>query len=154
MLSFKKEILNIIVDENGNSKWTKNLKNLSVQLINNLFGNLDSDKIDFAYNWLLKQTQPNSKVYSLLESKLFEKILPFLSAPFAINNNTNTNNNIDSISTSMATNINSSNSNSTSSKIEDDIIVNDELRNVTDRLNQLIEFNYNVFSDMYTSYLN
>lgn len=150
MLNFKKEIMNIIVDENGNSKWTKNLKNLSVQMINNLFNNLDSAKIDFAYNWLLKQTQPNSKVYSLLESKLFEKILPFLSAPFVNNNNNVTEPN----TINTTTNNIKSNSNSTVKMIEDDIIVNDELRNVTDRLNQLIEFNYNVFSEMYISYLN
>ncbi|KAG0686920.1 hypothetical protein C6P40_003145 [Pichia californica] len=131
ILNFKKQIVNIIVDENGNSKWTKNLKNLSIQMVNNLFGNLDSSKIDFAYNWLLKQTQPNSKVYSLLEAKLFEKILPYL--------------------TSSST---SSLDNTDNSKINDDLIVNDELRNVVDRLNQLIEFNYNVFNSMYSDYLN
>lgn len=123
--TFKTEILNIIIDNSGNSKWTKNLKNLSIQMVNKLFGKLDSDKIDFANNWLLTQTQPNSKVYKLLESKIFENILSHLST-----------------------------SDKSNSKVGDDIIINDEIVNVIDRLNQLIEFNHNVFSEIYSSYLN
>jgi hypothetical protein len=133
MLKFRSNILNIIVDDNGNSKWTKNLKNLAIQIVNTLFNNLDSNKIDFAYNWLLKQTQPNSKVYTLLESKLFEKILPCLSKSSDLPSDINTSNN--------------------TNKINDDIIINKELSNIVERLNQIIEFNYYVFNDIYSSYL-
>lgn len=129
MMKFKSDILNIIVDDKGNSKWTKNLKNLSIQMINKLFGNLDSQKIDFAYNWLLKQTQPSSKVYSILESKLFEKIQSHLAMKDTYTNNNDT-------------------------TINDELIVNVELNDVIERLTQLIDFNYQVFGDLYTSYLN
>lgn len=144
ILQFRNEILNIIVDENGNSKWTKNLKNLSVHIVNKLFKTLDSSKIDFAYNWLLKQTQPNSNVYSILESKIFEKILPSLSK------NSSCSSDFSNLATaSMSNSANSANSEN--SKINDDIIINNELINVVERLNQLIEFNYNVFNELYST---
>lgn len=127
LLNFKNDLVTIIVDENGNSKWTKNLKNLSVQIVNKLFTNLDSSKVDFAYNWLLKQTQPDSNVYKVLESKLFENILKFLS-PVAPT--------------------------SAGAKIHDDITIDTELQNIVQRLNQLIEFNFEVFGELYSSYGN
>ena len=182
LMKLKSEILNIIVDDNGNSKWTKNLKNLAIHVVNKLFNNLDNDKIDFAYNWLLKQTQPSSPVYTILETKLFEKILPFLETssiatdkvtstianPLPNSNAINATNaminastpisasaniTIPTASTSTTLKNNNSASPSASMKINDDIVINDELANVVDRLNQLIEFNYNVFSDMYVSHL-
>ncbi|QPG74976.1 hypothetical protein FOA43_002315 [Brettanomyces nanus] len=122
MFELKKEILNIIVDENGNSKWTRNLHNLAVHLTFKLFGNLNAQKVDFCFNWLLAQTQPSSKVYTLLEQTLFEKILKALNE-------------------------------GTVSQIEDDCLINEELKNVAERLNQLIELNYNVFGEIYGSYL-
>lgn len=127
LLNFKKDLVSIIVDENGNSKWTKNLKNLSVQIVNKLFQNLDASKIDFAYNWLLKQTQPDSNVYKILESKLFENILHSLSLP-------------------------PSSSSINFDKINDDITVESELKNIIQRLNQLVEFNFEVFGELYSSY--
>lgn len=161
--NLKSEILNIIIDDNGNSKWTKNLKNLSIHLINKLFNKLDSDKIEFANNWLINQTQPSSKVYSLLESKLFEKIFPFLDnstkqsetvsstvTTNTYNNNNNINTNNVNINTTANT-IESSIVKSSLPKINDEIIINDELNNIVERLNQLIEFNYNVFGEMYNS---
>lgn len=118
---FKKEIMNIIVDSNGNSKWTKNLKNLSIHITTKLFNNLDNSKVDFCFNWLLKQTQPQSSIYKLLEKKLFEKIIENLKNP--------------------------------SIEIKDEGLILDELKNLIERLTQLIEFNQNVFGEMYSSYL-
>lgn len=79
LFALKKQILNIIVDETGNSKWTRNLHSLAVHIVNVLFGTLDQSKVDFCFNWLLKQTQPSSKVYTLLEQQLFAKIRQGLS---------------------------------------------------------------------------
>ena len=164
ILNLKSEILNIIIDDNGNSKWTKNLKNLSIHLINKLFNKLDSDKIEFANNWLINQTQPSSKVYSLLESKLFEKIFPFLDnstkqsetvSSIVTTNTNNNNNNININNVNINTTANTIESSiivkSSLPKINDEIIINDELNNIVERLNQLIEFNYNVFGEMYNS---
>ena len=164
ILNLKSEILNIIIDDNGNSKWTKNLKNLSIHLINKLFNKLDSDKIEFANNWLINQTQPSSKVYSLLESKLFEKIFPFLDnstkqseivSSVVTTNTNNNNNNINTNNVNINTTANTIESSiivkSSLPKINDEIIINDELNNIVERLNQLIEFNYNVFGEMYNS---
>ncbi|KAH3666303.1 hypothetical protein OGAPHI_004492 [Ogataea philodendri] len=66
----KKEILGIIVDENGNSKWTRNLNNLAVHFVSKLTKNVNPAKVKFCFNWLLNQTQPNSQIYSMLEQKL------------------------------------------------------------------------------------
>ncbi|TID30166.1 hypothetical protein CANINC_001250 [Pichia inconspicua] len=124
--NFKNDLVSIVIDENGNSKWTKNLKNLSVQVVNKLFQTLDTAKIDFAYNWLLKQTQPDSSIYKILESKVFESISRSLSL--------------------------SSSSTISFEKIIEDTIVESELKNIIQKLNQLIEFNFEVFGELYSSY--
>ncbi|EGV66831.1 Protein SOSEKI 1 [Yamadazyma tenuis] len=74
----KQEILSIVTDSNGNVKWTKNIHMISLQLIKWL--NLpnqshDAELLDFSNNWLIKQIQPNSKVYQLMEVNYFNSLL-------------------------------------------------------------------------------
>lgn len=74
--SIKREIVAIITDDNGNVKWTRNIGSISLQLARRS----SQDKIpkeatvEFAFNWLIKQTQPSSQVYSLMEKKIFRQI--------------------------------------------------------------------------------
>lgn len=81
--SIKKDIIAIITDDNGNIKWTKNIQNIAVQLVSRvtndpcngrIFAYLPNELIDTATSWLSKQTQPSSKVYSLMEKMTLSKI--------------------------------------------------------------------------------
>jgi hypothetical protein len=75
------EILSIVTDQNGNIKWTKNINLIVLQLIKNLHNQdtlsteLPQNMIEFSYNWLIKHIQPNSKVYELMELKIFKDLL-------------------------------------------------------------------------------
>ncbi|VEU21823.1 DEKNAAC102424 [Brettanomyces naardenensis] len=71
----KKDILGIIMDEAGNSKWTRNLHSIAVHITNSVVGKLDAQTVDFCFSWLLRQTQPSSKVYVLLEQRVMVGLL-------------------------------------------------------------------------------
>lgn len=118
MIEFKNDIISIIIDSNGNSKWTKNLKNLSIQLNSKLPIGLNEENIEFCSNWLLKQTQPNSDIYKLLEAKLFKIIKS---------------------SISKKTNLN------------DDSLIDVEIKSVLSRLQLIIDLNFSIFEEMYSS---
>ena len=74
----RKEVLAIITDDNGNVKWTRNIGAIALQLVRRSSPNSTIDpkdlRIDFAFNWLIKQTQPSSSVYSLMEQRFFKTI--------------------------------------------------------------------------------
>jgi len=122
LVALKKEILSLIVDEKGNSKWTRNLHSLAVHFVSRVCGDLDSKKIDFCFNWLLTQTQPSSTVYKLLEQKIMIRILDALDQNSVV-------------------------------QVQGDCMVDEELKNVVERLTQLINLNYSVFGDFYAGYL-
>ena len=122
LVALKKEILSLIVDEKGNSKWTRNLHSLAVHLVSRVCGQLDSKKIDFCFNWLLTQTQPSSAVYTLLEKKVMGRVLEALDQ-------------------------------NSLGQVQGDHMVDEELKNVVERLAQLINLNYSVFGDFYAGYL-
>ncbi|CAH6723766.1 hypothetical protein CLIB1444_20S00276 [[Candida] jaroonii] len=76
----KQEILSIVTDNNGNVKWTKNMNNISLQLVKNLNlepnSTIDTNKLlEFSNNWLNGQISPSSKVYELMENQFFKKLL-------------------------------------------------------------------------------
>ncbi|ODV84136.1 hypothetical protein CANARDRAFT_29307 [[Candida] arabinofermentans NRRL YB-2248] len=153
--TLKTEILNIIIDENGNSKWTRNLNNLAIHLIGKLFGSngLDDSKIKFCFNWLLKQTQPSSTIYSIMEKKLFDLILKQVNDDVDVNL-FNEDEGSTSTSTSANTSTDSTTSTSTSTSTTSiiDPIVDVELKGVIERLKQLSKFHYSVFSEIYENY--
>ncbi|XBW37998.1 hypothetical protein QEN19_003583 [Hanseniaspora menglaensis] len=86
----KSEIVGIITDESGAYRWTKNVPELSLYLLNkiNIFKvslNVDSriniiqeEKLSFTQNWLQTQIQPNSNVYQLLEHKVIKSIAHYV----------------------------------------------------------------------------
>lgn len=83
----KREILAVITDENGNVKWTRNIPSIAVQLAkratmdlsaSSLSNNLATPPesiVNFAHSWLLKQTQPRSDVYGLMEERIFNQLI-------------------------------------------------------------------------------
>lgn len=76
----KREILAVITDENGNVKWTRNIPSITVQLAKRAVMEQDSvapppeSVVNFAHSWLLKQTQPRSDVYGLMEERIFKQL--------------------------------------------------------------------------------
>jgi hypothetical protein len=75
--NLKKEVLAIITDDNGNVKWTRNIAAIALQLVRRSSSkNIEpkDQRVDFAFNWLIKQTQPSSPVYSLMEQRVFKLI--------------------------------------------------------------------------------
>lgn len=110
ILEMKNDIISIITDSNGNSKWTRNLHNLAVQLCSKLPSGLDDLSVDFCSGWLLKHTQPDSPLYNLVEAKLFKAV---------------------------------------KSSVNDDPVVKKEMAAVLTRLELIVDFNFNVFQEMY-----
>lgn len=85
----QEQILAIVTDDNGNVKWTRNVQAIALQLVKNAVrgesSNTDGDNdillapvpqhlVDFCYNWLIKQIQPNTDVYGLMEEKIFKEL--------------------------------------------------------------------------------
>ncbi|KAH3681851.1 hypothetical protein WICPIJ_007157 [Wickerhamomyces pijperi] len=72
--SLKKEIIAIITDDNGNIKWTRNISDIALHLATKATGKADEQVVEFGFSWLIKQTQPSSPVYALMESRVFAEI--------------------------------------------------------------------------------
>ncbi|WPK26097.1 hypothetical protein PUMCH_003442 [Australozyma saopauloensis] len=83
----QEQILAIVTDDNGNVKWTRNVQAIALQLVKNAVArdgdaenmsvqktNLPQHLVDFCYNWLIKQIQPNTDVYGLMEEKVFKEL--------------------------------------------------------------------------------
>lgn len=82
----KKDISSIVSDESGSYRWTRNVNDLALYLLNKvkikkMELNIDTDddfisqkKLEFTKNWLKKQIQPHSDVYQLLEFKVIKSI--------------------------------------------------------------------------------
>lgn len=74
----KTDILAIIGDAYGNTKWTKNTSTLALELAKRVETATsatpsfvpDADLVDMASGWLAKHLQPKSPVYKLVESKV------------------------------------------------------------------------------------
>lgn len=82
----KSDILAIIGDAYGNTKWTKNTSTLALELaqrvetaVSTATGKTvfvpDADLVDMASGWLSKHLQPKSPVYKLIESKVTAALL-------------------------------------------------------------------------------
>lgn len=75
--SLKQDILAIVADDYGNSKWTKNTSALALELAKRVFHSTDTssslppdDLVDTIYNLLSKNMQPRARLYALVETKL------------------------------------------------------------------------------------
>lgn len=72
----QEEVLSIVTDDNGTIKWTRNVRAILLQLVRNADGasHLSQPMVDFLYSWLMKQIQPTSQVYGLMEEKIFKEL--------------------------------------------------------------------------------
>lgn len=152
---FKHDLLAIIEDSVGNSKWTKNTQLLAleiskrVQLVlnkgddeddnssNNITPN--SELVDMAYGWLSKHLQPKSDIYKLLEQKTIGGLFEILSK-----------------SISVLSPLDSTNTCSTHGKNIPAINsspVEGELLSLADRVLVLVRFHWGVFGKFYVTYL-
>lgn len=168
----RSEIIGIITDDNGTYRWTKNVTELSLYLlnkINNLKESLNvgsrndrilEEKISFTQNWLQKQIQPNSDVYQLLEFNVIKSIAKYvqeksqISAAGAINMG---------FFESLINNQNPSSTTSTSSasvhpsecanNSQDSLFNISEIDTLKNNLYQLISLNWSVINDKYAELL-
>lgn len=71
------EILAIVTDDSGNVKWTRNVGPIALQLSKKAAGTSGpppDSLIEFAFGWLIKQIQPASEIYRLMEERVFREL--------------------------------------------------------------------------------
>ncbi|OVF11092.1 hypothetical protein A9F13_01g05489 [Clavispora lusitaniae] len=142
----QEEILAIVTDDNGNVKWTRNVSALALQIVkkvvtNPITGeqvvhNLPTPLITFSNNWLIKQIQPSSDIYGLMEEKIFKELL------HEIVNGPNFHSPISSISTDPK-----------ASTVPSYRRSDTEMSSIANRISTLSKFHWSVFGDYYTDYL-
>lgn len=146
----QEEILAIVTDNNGNIKWTRNVQLIALQLVKKVVtnpntgdqsvSNLPQPLIDFSYNWLIKQIQPNSDVYGLMEDKIFKELL---SEIMRLNS---------AEGTILASNLNTEQAKqNTGAKLKK---ADSELASISSRISTLVKFHWSVFGEYYSDYCN
>lgn len=142
----QEEILAIVTDDNGNVKWTRNVLAIALQIVKKVatnpttgkqvVANLPTPLITFSNNWLIKQIQPSSDVYGLMEEKIFKDLLTEIVA------NTSFESAITTVThepkTSTAINTRRADS---------------EMESIATRISTLVKFHWSVFGDYYTDFL-
>lgn len=149
----KKEIMAIVTDDDGNIKWTRNIGSIALQIVRRSMDDENKipndSQINMAFNWLIKQTQPSSQVYSLMELKTFniikEKIdeLELNSNP--LNSNSNSIKDLTNL-IPVSGSDNAINLKSNDTAKEDD---EDDINGVSSRIALLCKFHWNVFGSYY-----
>lgn len=142
------EILAIVRDENGSVKWTRNVQVIALQLVKNTVTNpitgitdeLPNSMIEFANRWLVKQIQPSSDVYGLMEERVFNDLL---SEVIVSLRDSNTNINSISSDTSITNSPRSFGSTTNFS----------ELSSIAKRIATLAKFHWSVFGSYYYEHL-
>lgn len=144
----QEEILAIVTDDNGNVKWTRNVQAIALQLVKNVVtnpltgkqvtNNLPQSMVDFSYNWLIKQIQPNSDVYGLMEDKIFKELLTEIVV----------NLNFDGAITASSLSNDLKLSSAGKSKKSDL-----EMVSIASRISTLVKFHWSVFGEYYTNYV-
>lgn len=156
----KKEILAIVTNDNGNIKWTRNVGAISLQLCKLVItspeeaerGILKTPKestVEFAFNWLIKQTQPSSNLYGIMEERIFKQLLEIANVfkddemlKEESNSSAQTTTNTSAKSTITQT--------STSPTVKEELDENNELNQLGMRVAKLCNFHWNVFGNTYT----
>lgn len=144
----QEEILAIVTDDNGNVKWTRNVQAIALQLVKNVVtdpttgkqvtNNLPQSMVEFGYNWLIKQIQPNSDVYGLMEDKIFKQLLTEIVV----------NLNFDGAIT--ASSLNNDFKRGVPGKNKKSDL---EMVSIASRISTLVKFHWSVFGEYYTNYV-
>lgn len=148
--SLKKEILALITDENGNVKWTRNIGAIALQISrrsNPQESIPNESKVEFAFSWLIKQTQPSSQVYSLMEQRVFQTIKTKVQTTDLekINNILPVNGSINLNSVNPTTTTSSNGINQQQQENDED-----DIGSIASRISLLAKFHWNVFGSYYS----
>ncbi|OBA21669.1 Tcp11-domain-containing protein [Metschnikowia bicuspidata var. bicuspidata NRRL YB-4993] len=145
----QEEILAIVTDEHGNVKWTRNIRAIAIQLVRNVVNDpssasvqstkLPQPLIDFSYNWLIKQIQPSSDVYGLMEAKVFKDLIHEVGQSMKFEPTATQSNLGIKIATGKL---------SLKHKKSDS-----EMTGIANRISTLMKFHWDVFGDFYLEYI-
>ncbi|KAA8910142.1 hypothetical protein TRICI_004255 [Trichomonascus ciferrii] len=143
---FKQDLLAIIEDSLGNSKWTKNTQLIALETVKRVQRALgvearapDPAAVDMAYGWLSKHLQPKSDVYRLVEQKTVHALFDTLSRCVSVLSPLD--------STTTCTTHCSQDPAGGSSPVHREIL------SLADRVLVLIRFHWGVFGKFYVTYL-
>lgn len=146
----QEEVLAIVTDDNGNVKWTRNVNAIAIQLTKNVvtpisptatqnLSSLPQSMIEFGCGWLMKQIQPGSDVYGLMEEKIFKEVL------------TEVNSTLKKLDTDSKISLNDSKNDNSFNKAKN---AGTEMLNIAHRIATLVRFHWSVFGTHYREYLN
>ena len=145
----QEEILAIVTDEHGNIKWTRNIRAIAIQLVKSVVNGpalsatqatkLPQPLIDFSYNWLIKQIQPNSDVYGLMEGKIFKEIINEVGQTISLK----------SPDAKISLDLKFGNNKQGFKQKKSD----SEMTGISHRISTLMKFHWNVFGDLYLEYI-
>ncbi|EDK40682.2 hypothetical protein PGUG_04780 [Meyerozyma guilliermondii ATCC 6260] len=146
----QEEVLAIVTDDNGNVKWTRNVNAIAIQLTKNVVtpinptstqntGPLPQSMIEFGCGWLMKQIQPGSDVYGLMEEKIFKEVL------------TDVNSTLKKFDMDSKVSLNDSKNDNFTNKAKN---AGTEMSNIAHRIATLVRFHWSVFGSHYREYLN
>ena len=146
----QEEVLAIVTDDNGNVKWTRNVNAIAIQLTKNVVtpinptstqntGPLPQSMIEFGCGWLMKQIQPGSDVYGLMEEKIFKEVL------------TDVNSTLKKFDMDSKISLNDSKNDNFTNKAKN---AGTEMLNIAHRIATLVRFHWSVFGSHYREYLN
>lgn len=120
----KNNVVSIVCDANGNFKWTKNLNQISLELVKHLSSVEDTDLLEVTNNWLKNNLNPSSPVYVLFEEKLLKGVMAKLNSGVTVGSNLPA------------------------------PAKKDEVESLIFELNLLINFHWSVFNFYYVNYIN
>lgn len=162
----QEQILAIVTDDNGNVKWTRNVQAIALQLVKNAVqGNAiatsdvngDSDillapvpqhLVDFCYNWLIKQIQPNTDVYGLMEEKIFKELSEQVGQLRHSDNG-----GVSGVAGGQAAIYAASDASKAGSNVLKQRKADSEMSGILFRILTLVKFHWSVFGDYYTEYV-
>lgn len=169
----KRDILAIVGDGYGNSKWTKNIGNLALELSKRIelactpgFGKTGEqsysavppkDLVDLMNNMFIKNMQPGSPVYCVVESKIIGSLMNLCCRSMntiSALDNTPTLANQEAFVIRSFGNGSSSGASSSTMMISSDpeTVCQQEVLNVASKLLVLLYFHWEVFSKFYIQY--
>lgn len=157
IVRLQEQILAIVTDDNGNVKWTRNVQAIALQVVKIVVNGdsaVDMDTllqlsvpqplVDFCYNWLLKQIQPSTEVYGLMEEKIFKELLEQITAAkksCAV------------LSASSAAAQSLADPKTSGFNFLKQRKADSEMAGILLRISTLVKFHWSVFGDYYTEYV-
>jgi hypothetical protein len=144
---FKQDLVAIISDSAGNTKWTKNTHSLSLEMARRVEETVYGRKVvvpstrlvDLCSGWLCRHLQPKSELYKLLETRTITNLFNALCTGVTVLSGLDAN----VVSFGAVAN-----------PITADSPVFKEITALTDRILVLVKFHWGVFGKYYTAHVN